>query len=82
MQDKFSLRMRLVEKFVKCFAFLVCLVFFYILTMDVIVKFKNKLTTTGTQFEDTIEVRKHNLILLNDHMLLKNIFSSFMLCTI
>jgi hypothetical protein len=60
MQDKLSLRMRLVERIVKCFAFLVCLVFFYILTMDIIVKFQLKLTTTGTQFEDTNEVRKHS----------------------
>jgi hypothetical protein len=50
--------MKLVEKVGKFLTVVLCLILFFVLTMDVIVKFQAKLTTTGTQFQDTDEGRK------------------------
>jgi hypothetical protein len=50
--------MKKVEKVVKFLTVVICLVSFFLLTMDVIVKFQKKLTTTGIQFQDNSEERK------------------------
>jgi hypothetical protein len=55
---KVKFKMKKVEKVVKFLTVVICLVSFFLLAMDVIVKFQKKLTTTGIQFQDNSEERK------------------------
>ena len=58
---------KVIEKVIKIITVIVCLAFFFLLTSDVIIKFRTKLTTTGIQFQDDLAPKsvKTKLILFS-----------------